>query len=328
MATLVDIAERAEVAISTVSKYFNGGSVREANRKKIEKALTEIEYQPNLVARSLKTKKSNVFGILLPNLQSSFDVNLVTSMTNEIYKRNCAAILVLYENNTEKEKTMLRFLRDKQVDGVILLPSGVIHQEFQDFQKPGKKLVLVDRPLVGVNASSVLTDNYTVTYDAIVTMIKRGHRNIAIMTNDAVFTGKERLSAYRNALEDNGIPLNESYIKCSFWSIADGRALMSAILDECPEVTALIVCSEEFAIGAYQVLRERNVSIPDRMSVVSFDLYGISMITNPEISSIQQPLSEMGRKAVDLLFEEDGIAKEYIFPSSLTSMTSIKDMKS
>ena len=140
MVTLTDVAACADVAVSTVSKYFNGGSIRESSRKKIEEALTKLDYHPNFVARSLKTRRTNVLGVLLPNLQSSFDVNLVTAIENEISSRGYGMILTLYGNDPEKEAKMLQFLRNQQVDGIILVPSGTNHKELSDFMALGKGL--------------------------------------------------------------------------------------------------------------------------------------------------------------------------------------------
>ena len=167
MVTLTDVAACADVAVSTVSKYFNGGSIRESSRKKIEEALTKLDYHPNFVARSLKTRRTNVLGVLLPNLQSSFDVNLVTAIENEISSRGYGMILTLYGNDPEKEAKMLQFLRNQQVDGIILVPSGTNHKELSDFVALGKGLVLVDRTIDGMDIDAIITDNEAISYEAI-----------------------------------------------------------------------------------------------------------------------------------------------------------------
>ena len=194
MVTLTDVAACADVAVSTVSKYFNGGSIRESSRKKIEEALTKLDYHPNFVARSLKTRRTNVLGVLLPNLQSSFDVNLVTAIENEITDRGYGMILTLYGNNPEKEACTLQFLRNQQVDGIILVPSGVNHKEISDFISMGKRVVLVDRIIDGMDIDAIVTNNEGISYEAISYAISQGHRHIAIMTNSSVYTGRIPLS--------------------------------------------------------------------------------------------------------------------------------------
>ena len=326
MVTLADVAACAGVAISTVSKYFNGGPVRDSSRQRIEEALTKLDYHPNFVARSLKTRRSNVFGLLLPNIQSSFDVNLVTSVENELSRRGYGMILTLYGNNQEREAELLRFLRNQQVDGIILLPSGKKHKELEDFTALGKRAVLVDRIIEGLCISAIVTDNEHISYEVISFAISQGHRNIAIMTNASVYTGRERLKGYRRAMKDAGLDVPESYVKDTDWNLACGRQAMIEILDENPEVSLVFTCSEELSIGAYQIIRERGVRIPDDISVIAFDLYGVSLITSPEISAIQQPISAIGKAAVDILLSGNEDAGMHVFPSSLVSRNSIRNL--
>lgn len=324
MVTLTDVAACADVAVSTVSKYFNGGSVRESSRKKIEQALTKLDYHPNFVARSLKTKRTNVLGVLLPNLQSSFDVNLVTAIENEISNRDYGMILTLYGNDPEKEAKMLQFLRNQQVDGIILVPSGTNHKELSDFMALGKGLVLVDRTIDGMDIDAIITDNEAISYEAISYAIAQGHRHIAIMTNPSVYTGRKRLEGYMKAISDSGIGFNTQYVKDAGWNIDCGRQMMEEILDRNPEVTLVFACSEELAIGAYQIIRERGLRIPDDISVIAFDLYGVSLITSPEISAIQQPIQDIGKSAVDTLLSENPSHGNQVFHSSLVSKNSIR----
>lgn len=326
MVTLTDVAACADVAVSTVSKYFNGGSIRESSRKKIEEALTKLDYHPNFVARSLKTRRTNVLGVLLPNLQSSFDVNLVTAIENEISNRGYGMILTLYGNDPEKEAKMLQFLRNQQVDGIILVPSGTNHKELSDFVALGKGLVLVDRTIDGMDIDAIITDNEAISYEAISYAIAQGHRHIAIMTNPSVYTGRKRLEGYMRAIADSGIGFNNQYVKDAGWSIDCGRQMMEEILDGNPEVSLVFACSEELAIGAYQIIRERGLRIPDDISVIAFDLYGVSLITSPEISAIQQPIQDIGRSAVDTLLSENPSHGNQVFPSSLVSRNSIRKL--
>ena len=323
MVTLTDVAACADVAVSTVSKYFNGGSIRESSRKKIEEALTKLDYHPNFVARSLKTRRTNVLGVLLPNLQSSFDVNLVTAIENEITDRGYGMILTLYGNNPEKEACTLQFLRNQQVDGIILVPSGVNHKEISDFISMGKRVVLVDRIIDGMDIDAIVTNNEGISYEAISYAISQGHRHIAIMTNSSVYTGRKRLDGYMKAISDAGIEFSSQYVKDTGWSIDCGRDMMKDILDHSPEVSLVFACSEELAIGAYQIIRERGLRIPDDISVIGFDLYGVSLITSPEISAIQQPIQDIGKAAVDTLLSDDSCSDQ-VFPSSLVSLDSIR----
>ena len=326
MVTLTDVAACADVAVSTVSKYFNGGSIRESSRKKIEEALTKLDYHPNFVARSLKTRRTNVLGVLLPNLQSSFDVNLVTAIENEISSRGYGMILTLYGNDPEKEAKMLQFLRNQQVDGIILVPSGTNHKELSDFVALGKGLVLVDRTIDGMDIDAIITDNEAISYEAISYAIAQGHRHIAIMTNPSVYTGRKRLEGYMRAIADSGIGFNSQYVKDAGWSIDCGRQMMEEILDRNPEVSLVFACSEELAIGAYQIIRERGLRIPDDISVIAFDLYGVSLITSPEISAIQQPIQDIGKSAVDTLLSGNPCHGNQVFPSSLVSRNSIRKL--
>lgn len=325
MATLIDISKKTGLAVSTVSKYFNGGSVRKYNREKIELALQEMDYQPNLIARSLKTRKTNVYGILIPNLQSSFDINIVSLIIKELSKRGYGTIVSLYESKKNEAKGFAS-LRDEQVDGIIILPSGKYDPVFQNFINSGKKLVAIDRPIENLPISTVITNNYEISCKALQKLVDAGHRSIAIITDSSVYTGSERLRAYKDVMEKNKIELNEAYIKDTAWSINYGRRFMTEILEKQPEITALFICSEEFTIGCYQVINEKGLSVPHDISVISFDLYGFSSMLTPTISAIYQPLSKMSKCAVDILLSDENEAKSHVFPASLISENTIRKL--
>ena len=173
---------------------------------------------------------------------------------------------------------------------------------------------------------AIITDNEAISYEAISYAITQGHRHIAIITNPSVYTGRKRLEGYMRAIADSGIGFNSQYVKDAGWSIDCGRQMMEEILDRNPEVSLVFACSEELAIGAYQIIRERGLRIPDDISVIAFDLYGVSLITSPEISAIQQPIQDIGRSAVDTLLSENPSHGNQVFPSSLVSRNSIRKL--
>jgi len=328
MATLVDIANYTGLAISTVSKYFNGGSLRPYNKTKIENALKVLDYRPNQAARTLKTKRTYSIGILVPNLQSSFDTHIITAIEQELTAANYSSILCTYGSDPKIEAKKLRFLLDKQVDGLALLPSGTIHKELFEYLEENKKIVLFDRVLDGFSFDAVITNNSQITEDLVDFLVMQGHREIGIITN-TVYTGSQRLEGYKHGLIKHGIEIKESLIRIGSWSIHDGRNHMDSLLTCNPRLTAVIACSEELCLGTVQILREKKIHIPDDISVVGFDMYGISTLTDPAITAVEQPVDEMGKNIVDILLrkiqlDEVQVGTIHCFNASIDNRQSVR----
>jgi LacI family transcriptional regulator, galactose operon repressor len=300
MSTIKDIAKHTGLALSTVSKYINGGSVRAANRIKIAEAIKVLGYRRNEAARSLKTKRSMTIGILVPNLKSHFDTTILSIIENHLTDAGYGVIICGYHQNPKMESEKLNFLLQKQVDGLIMIPTGQIHQEILEFIKDDTPLVLIDRPLPGIEADTILVDNFQSSYKLTTFLFELGHRKIGIMPgNDEIFTGKMRLKGYLEAHRDLRLSLDYNLVQISGWDMKDGYEAANKLLNLNSDITACLVCGDGLGYGALKAIQEKNIKIPEDISLACYDLINVAEIFRPRISTIVQPIEKIGQLAAE-----------------------------
>ena len=299
MANIKDVAKKAGVAVSTVSKYINGGSVRSYNEKAIRKAIDELGFKINDVARTLKTNKAMTVGILIPNLESSFFTLIAALMEDRLHEYGYNAILCDYRNDSSMETEKLDFLISKRVDGVIVVPQGDL-SNYDILKTQDIPAVAVDRPIDGM--SWVVTDSYSGSKKAVEYMIANGHKNIAAICGpDDVYTATERLRGYKDALSEAGIGFEA--VKKGNYTLAGGYSCMKELLKLKPKPTATFVINHEMTMGAVIALNEAGVRIPDEMSLIGFDDMEMTKTINPPLTVVVQPAQKISKIAADTLIE-------------------------
>ena len=207
MATIKDVARAAGVSMSTISKFLNGGNVREENAIAIREAIAALDYRVNPFARSLKTQRSRSIGILLPDMTAPFYGTVVTALDRTMREQGYHCLISLYGSNYGLERDNLRFLITNGIDGLIYIPEDLSSDEFYELTANiGIPTVMIDRIIPGVTCDAVLVDNGEAVDQAVSCLIEKGHRRIAIITGPkSVYTAKERLGGYLRALSDHGI---------------------------------------------------------------------------------------------------------------------------
>jgi DNA-binding LacI/PurR family transcriptional regulator len=307
VATIKDIARYTGLALSTISKYLNGGSVRENTRIKIEEALSVLDYKRNEAARSLKTNKSMTVGILIPNLRSHFDTTIIAMVEEELTRAGYSVIICGYHQSLALEREKLRFLIQKRIDGLITIPSGANHREIGDFMEEGRSLVFIDRPVPGIEADTILVDNEPSCYLITKYLIEKGHRSIGIICGSSeTYTSRERLNGYLRADKETGNPVDVNLVCYGDWSRQSGYDFTRDLLSRPEPMSALISCSDDTSIGALQAVSQLSVSIPETLSMISYDLLEFADVFRPAITTIEQPVSEIGRMAAELLLKRMG----------------------
>lgn len=331
MATIKDIAKYTGLALSTISKYLNGGTVREQNRIKIEDALKVLDYRRNEAARSLKTNKTMTIGILIPNLQSSFDTTIIAMVEKELTTAGYSVIICGYHKDSNLEAEKLKFLFNKRVDGLVIVPSGVIHQELHDFQREGRPVVLIDRPLSGFAGDTIIIDNVQAASRAVEYLLSNGHKDIGIITGtEDVYTGHMRLRGYLEAHRDAGVPVDYGLVRYGDWSMDSGCALTHELLVSNRDMSALVVCGDDMGYGAIKALQQSGVRIPEDLSLICFDIFDMAEILRPRMTTVEQPINEIGRLAAALLLQrlsQGGVQKEelHVLQAKLCKRDSVRE---
>lgn len=305
ISTIKDVAARAGVAPSTVSKYINGGSVREKNVIAIREAIAELEFRANPFARNLKSQRSHAIGVLLPDLSAPFFSAMLEALNRVIRARGYHSLISCYSSNHGLERDNLRFLLEASIDGLIYVPEDLSAEEFHELtDECGVPVVLADRMIPGSDKDTVLTNNTESVYKATSHLISEGHRRIGIISGPkSVFTAKERLVGYLRALSDNGIIYDDSLVISGDNIFATGYQGLISMMSLNTPPTAIFSTNYNITLGLITSARERGIVIPDHVSVFGYDSVDVCRMMTPALPVVFQPEQEIGRLAAEYLIE-------------------------
>lgn len=337
MPTIIDVAKKAGVSKSTISRYLNGEKIREENRIKIEKAIEELDYHINPIARGLKTSKNYTIGVIITNITDLFVTYIIRACEQILNENGYSIILCDSRENLETERDRLQFLYNKRVDGIILQPCSDEGGHIQNIMDAGVPVVLIDRMIEGLSCDCVMVDNRRGAYEGIKILIDYGHRNIAIIKGpDTIYTARERFKGYRAALGDNDIILRDEFIINGNFVKEGGKSAFRRIMNMENRPTALFVSNYFMTIGVIEAILDDNCRIPEDISILAFDnvkgenLIDWSAIIKPNLSTVFQPIGEIGRRAAQLIIkrveEDDDYWPETIkLPTGLNLTESIAE---
>lgn len=302
-----DIANRTGLGLATISKYLNGGTVREKNRLVIEKAIEELDFTVNEFARSLKTSKSKTIGVLIPELSNVFITSVITVLEDILRQNGYGIIVCDSRTDAGRQKDAIEFLLGKMVDGIVMMPVGSDRECLKPALDKKLPVVLVDRtiPGLGNQVGEVLVDSGRISRECILSLLERGHRKIGMIAGPReISTSMERLSGYRSALEKAEVPYEEKLVVYGGYTIEGGHEAMNTLLDRNPELTGVFVSNYEMTVGAMLAINERGLQIPNELSLIGFDNLELARVVKPRLTIAEQPIDEIGRMAAQLLLEQ------------------------
>ncbi len=303
-ATIKDVAKYTGLSIATISKYINGGNVLEENKKIIDEAIKVLGFKVNEIARGLKTNKTMTIGVLIPDFNNIFFTAIVSNIENVLIQNGYSTILCDYKNDTELEKEKFNFLVKKQVDGIIIIPQGDIARYIKEQLNKNIPLVLVDRALDGLECDTILVDNMNASYNAVEYLITSGHKSIGIIRGpDKIFTSIERLKGYIRVHEDYSMKVDESLVKKGNNDAESGYICLNELLGLKVPPTAVYITNYEMTLGAIMALNERNVKVPDELSVIGFDNLHIARVVKPPLTIVVQPMEQIGEIAANTILK-------------------------
>ena len=297
------VAEKSGFSTATVSRVLrNYPGVREKTRKKVLEAVSELDYEVNAVARSLRQKKTYSIGIIVGNVLSQFYSVIAKSVEDTANKFGYNTILCNGDENPEKELNYLKVLKSNRVDGIILTPTGKNSEYINNLISSGNKVVLLDRVIEGVDCDAVLVDNANGAYKAVKYLIDQGYKRIGIINGylDRT-TGAERLKGYLQALAEANIAKDKSLIKIGNFKKESGKKLTKELLKQVNKPEAIFVTNIDMSMGALSAIKEMGVSIPDEIGLICFDDSEWAPLINPPITVIRQPVYQLGSTASELL---------------------------
>lgn len=308
--TLEEVAARAGVGRGTVSRVINGSPrVSEATRTAVEAAVAELGYVPNTAARALAANRTDAIALVVPEPETRFFAepyfsDVLRGVGAELSETEMQ-LLLIFAGNDRRRQRLAQYLAAHRVDGVLLVS---VHADdplpdlLAQLEIPA---VISGRRSADEALPSVDSDNFAGARSAVEHLLARGRRRIATITGRLdVYGAQRRLDGYRAALSDAGLPVDERMITPGDFTEEGGRRAMTELLAAFPDVDAVFAGSDVMAAGARQVLREAGRRIPDDVALVGFDDSAIARHMDPPLTSVRQPIEEMGRAMIDLLLAE------------------------
>lgn len=292
-----DVARAAGVSTATVSHTLNGTrTVSEHSRELVMKAIRELGYTPNAFARSFRTGKKNIIGFVVPDISNQFFARLIEAVEESISAEGFHLIIANTRENKERERQHLRYLTSGVVDGILLASTMETYGEFSDFLPEQFPAVLVDRKVDAAPFSSVTVSAYQSVYKSVAALIEQGQRRIGFITGlSRLSTSRERLAAYRQAMSDFGLTIEEDFVQHGDSMERSAWNSTVRLLEQ--KCTAIVASNGLMGTAVYQCLREHGIRIGHDMELICFSDFDSPLLESSPVRLVAQPVDELGRLA-------------------------------
>ncbi len=302
--TIHHVAKKAGVSKSTVSQFLNGryDYMGDKTKKRIEEVVKQLNYQPNIIARSLKTKTTSTIGVIVANILHTFSTQVIRSIENICHEQEISTIICNADNNPEKERHYIQTLLSKQVDGLIVIPMEENADRYNELIKQGYPIVFMDRIIDQVNTESVLLDNELASKLAINHLLDNDYQNIAIITTPVkkgITPRIERINGYKKALQQNSMEVREEFIRSAPLSQIKFELDQLFQLDSPPD--AIFSGNDLTLVEVLTYFKEKNLMIGKDIGIVTIDEVAYASFFKPSLTTLKQPTFEMGKKAAEIL---------------------------
>jgi LacI family transcriptional regulator len=308
--TIKDIAKALGLSTSTVSRALRDSyEISPETKKMVLECAEKLNYRPNPIALSLKERKTRSIGVIVCEIANSFFSQIINGIESLAYDRGYNVIISQSHESYEREILDVQYLSSRGVDGILISVSTETsdYSHIADLHQKGLPIVLFDRIAPGINTHTIIVDNFKGAYEATEHLINNGYSKIAAVSNSEFLSiSSERLAGYKEALSNNGLKVNNDYIKHCFY----GGMIFSEV-EECinhlmtlkdpPE--AIVTLSDKLTLGALKTFKRRGMSIPQDIAIVGFSNSDLAELTNPPLTVVRQPALEMGKAATELLLQ-------------------------
>jgi LacI family transcriptional regulator len=337
-ATLKHIADKVGLSVSTVSRVLNGKSdnyrISKNTQQIVNKAAARLNYSPNLLARGLRLSKTHSIAYIIPDISNPFFASIAKSIEKYARRFGYSILLCDSEENTDIEKTIIRIMLERKVDGLIISPVGLELSHLVQVIKKKIPLVLLDRYFPELNVSYVTSDNVQGAFDAVSLMIENGHERIACIQGlKNTSPNNDRLKGFKDAHKKHNISIDRSLIVGDSFGEQNGYIETKLLLKRKIKPTAIFAVSNLISLGALRALEEEGYKVPDNISMVSFDDQPYSNYLSTPMTTVAQQNAQIGQIATKLLIDQIDskvqIEPQGIFlPTMLVVRNSIKKIQS
>jgi len=290
--------------MATVSRVVNNNpNVKPQTRKKVFEAIERLGYRPNAVARGLASKKTTTVGVVIPDISNPIFSEVARGIEDIANMYHYNIILCNADKKKDKEIRVINTLLEKQVDGLLFMGGAVTDEHIQAFQTSSVPIVLCATSDESGTIPSVDIDHQKAAYDAVETLIKEGHRDIAMIsgTLQDPSNGYARFHGYKNALEAAGLNYDENYVRIGNYRYESGIDAMKYFLELKKRPTAVFAATDEMAIGAIHCIQDAGLKVPQDISVISVDNIRMASMVRPQLTTVAQPMYDIGAVSMRLL---------------------------
>ncbi|HBG02668.1 MAG TPA: LacI family transcriptional regulator [Firmicutes bacterium] len=305
MSTIRDVAKLADVSISTVSRVMNSPeSVVPEKRERVRQAIDDLGYRPNALARGLIYKETRTAGAVIPDISNLYAAEVVKGMEDMGHALGMNLILCNTDGSESRIIRNLTVLREKQVDGIFFMSKPVTETYYEMFRTMKIPVVLVATESLVYELPSVKVHDEQASYDALTYLAGKGHTQIAMISGPIGDTvaGLPRYKGFRRASKDTlGLVKVGDRVEFVPFKYQAAYEAMSRLIDRKPDLTAVFCASDEMALGAISLLCDIGLRVPDDVSVIGFDNLKIARMSIPKLTTVEQPMYEIGRQAMLIL---------------------------
>ncbi|MCL3779713.1 LacI family transcriptional regulator [Prolixibacteraceae bacterium JC049] len=310
-ASLKDIANLLNMSKTTVSFVLNGKGdqmkISKSTQEKVMEAAKRLNYQPNQLARSLSSGKTNTIGLVIPNIGDIFYAEIARAMEKKAHKQGYNIMYCSSEEDPKREAQLINMLKARQVDGLIIAPTKLDKTEILHLKKENYPFVLIDRHFPKLDTNFVITDNKVGMHKAVDFLIKKGYKKIAfICVQNYLEVIRQRFEGYKSALRDNGIRFSNKLVKeIDYFTLEqDIHEKLYDMLSSNREIEALVFATNFLCTAGLAALKKIGLNIPKDIAVATFDDRALFQLMNPGISAVAQPTQLIGEKALEVLLDE------------------------
>ncbi|MCM3413182.1 LacI family DNA-binding transcriptional regulator [Metabacillus litoralis] len=297
-----DVAKLANVSPATVSRVLsNPDLVSKETREKVMEVINKVNYKPHIVARQFRTKETKIILVVVPDITSAFFSKVLRGIEHVAVKNGYQVILGDTENDTDREQEYINLLLQKQADGMVLLTARQDKAKLEEIAEHFP-MVLACEYMDGSNVPTVSIDNISSARKATEHLIQQGHTKIAHITGPInVVLGRDRLRGFQQAMMSHDLEIDSAYIQEGDFSFESGYNQMLKFLALETPPTAVFAFNDEMAMGAIKAVKDSNLLVPNDVAIVGFDNIKMASVIEPNLTTIDQPKYEIGKKAMELL---------------------------
>lgn len=300
--TIKDVARETNLAVSTISKYMNGGKVKATNQKLIGEAIDRLGYRPNNLARGLRNSRSYIIGLLVPFLEGSYSAKMVTLLEQKVQEMGCFLTIYCHRNSPELARNYVEFLVKKMVDGLIVLQIDTNEDYLKAAKDAHIPIVILEDSYGQKDLDVIQVDCASAAYQLIENLVQNGHEKIAIIKgSEGSITSRERLNGYLRVLEDYEMTVYPEYIIDGNYDFDSGYQGIRHLWALPERPTAVFVTNYHTSLGALVAINHLGIQVPEELSIVAFDDMELFSIVQPHLTAVRQPFEQLMAEACKVL---------------------------